>query len=136
MKELRKLNDMVTKIGLKLEKSRYGEKSVCTVEFFNGEKVEFLDKNKQLFDVLSAYKKCGNSQPIVSKQLVEMEKSDTVDVVDSVVDGEKMTFVAVVYELVDGRKYYMFPARFADLTIIDLYYDSYLAQTKTAKKAN
>ncbi len=136
MEELRKLNDMVTKIGLKLEKGRYGDKSICSVEFFNGEKVEFTDKNKQLYDVLMAYKVCGKSNVIKSKSLVEMEKSDTVDFVDNVVDNEKATFIAVVYELIDGKKYYLFPARFADLTIINLYYDSYTAQIKAAKKVN
>ena len=65
MEELRKLNDMVTKIGLKLEKGRYGDKSSCSVEFFNGEKVEFTDKNKQWYDVLMAYKVCGKSKVLL-----------------------------------------------------------------------
>lgn len=137
MEEIRNLNEMVKKIGLKLEKSKYGDKSICSVEFFNGKTIEFLDKNNQLYDVLMATKTCGLEKVIKSKKLVEAVKNDSVDFDDSVVDKDKSTYIAVVYDLANGDEslgtYYLFPRRFSDLTIINLYYKAFLASKATAK---
>lgn len=134
MEDLRKLNDMVNSISLGLDKNtnrNYGERAICTVEFFNGEKLTFKDKNNQLYRLLMAYKKCGINvnSVITSKKLIEEYKSDKLgeisdDDKDSI-DVNKSTFVAVVYE-VDGYKYYLFPSDFTVLRIIDLYYNKFL----------
>ena len=139
MEEIRNLNEMVNSIGLKLEKSKYGDKSICSVEFFNGKVIEFIDKNNQLYDVLMATKTCGldKEKVIKSKKLVGAVKNDAVDFVDSVVDKNKSTYVAVVYDLVNGDEslgsYYLFPRKFSDLTVIGLYYNAFLASKTTAK---
>ncbi|MBQ8845077.1 MAG: hypothetical protein IJ008_03565 [Clostridia bacterium] len=134
MEDLRKLNEMVKAISLGLDKNtnrNYGERAICTVEFFNGEKLTFKDKNNQLYRLLMAYKKCGIdiNNVITSKRLIEDYKSNKLDDIseddkDSI-DNDKSTFVAVLYE-VDGYKYYLFPSDFTVLRIIDLYYNKFL----------
>lgn len=138
MEETRNLNEMVEKISLKLEKNSYGDKSICKVEFFNGKSIDFMDKNNQLYDVLMACKTCGLEKVVKSKKLVEAVKNDNIDFVDSVVDKDKKTYVAVVYELENNGEslgsYYLFPRKYSDLTIINLYYTTFLAQKKSTNK--
>lgn len=128
------LNEMVKSIGLKLEKGRYNEKSVCKVRLFNDEIIDFSDRNKELFDLLNAYRKAGkdiNKDVIKSKKLVEELSSTGVDV--DFADETKGTYFCVVYELFNGRKYRLFASRYADIDILNLYYDEFKKSMKEKK---
>lgn len=132
------LNDMVKDISFKNIKTRYNERKVAVVTLFNDETVEFKD-SEGLYDLFMAYRKTGHEKFIKSKMLVEEAKTGAVDILDGQVDDELSTYVCVLFELENGRKYRLFPARkYADRSIIDLYYENFKAQQKqnaTAKKA-
>lgn len=112
------LNDMVKEISIKRIHSKFGDRDVCFVKLFNDEVVEFKDKDG-LNDLLHSYDKCGISNAVVSKKLVEELKLDE--------EGQATgTFVCVAYELVDGAVYRMFVSRFSSLKIIDNYYNLFM----------
>ena len=124
------LNDMVKGIGMKLNKGRYRDVSVCEVKFFNDKVITFSDDN-HLFDLLKEYQEAGlnMNEVIKSKKLVEEIKTSKVDAVDSSVEDTSSTYFCVLYELSDGSKFRLFAQNgFVSSKIINLYYDQFKKQ--------
>lgn len=130
MVKIRKdLNEMVSSIQLKKLKTRYNERNVCLVTLFDKQEVEFKDADG-LYDLFQSYKKCGKFEGLIlSKTLVEEEK--TASVADDIVDEATGTYFCVLYKLSTGREFRLFLNRpYIDKLIIENSYEVY----KTKKK--
>lgn len=128
------LNDMVQKISLNQEQTRYGTRSTCTVKLFNNETIAFAD-NEGLYELLMSYKKSGQTGYLKSIKLVEELKTGKVDVADGGDDDDTTTYICVLYELADGTKYRLFPSRrYVARKIIDNYYNLFKKQKQQNKK--
>lgn len=129
------LNEMVKSIGMKLEDGRYGRQSICVVKLFNGEVINFVDKNCALYDLLNSYVKLGGKDYIKSKKMEERIKNQKVDTVDDDIGDDGLsTYICVVYTLEDGTEQFLFPSRkFTDRKIIDNYYKLFKKQKQENK---
>lgn len=128
-------NEMVTGIGLGLEKGRFNDKSICSVKFYNGQVAKFLDKDRKLYDVLKVYKDMGFElkNVIKSRKLVEREKKSDFEIDNDIFDENSGTFIAVSYILEDDREYLMFPERQCDFKLVSLSYDKFKQEQKAQK---
>ncbi|MBQ8207041.1 MAG: hypothetical protein IJZ77_06215 [Bacilli bacterium] len=117
--------DMVSSIKFRTISNRFGERHVVDVTLWNNEVVEFKD-DKKLFEICMSYKKCGETDFIKSKKLVE----DLIVNEDGEVTG---TYICVRYELSDGTKVVLFASdSFSARKILDNYYKLY---KQTVKKS-
>lgn len=123
------LNDMVTSIKFSKIENRYGnDRFVSRVKLFNGESIDFNDKDG-LHELLVSFSKSGIEKPIKSVKLVEEVKKSKVDTFDGEVDDAFNTYICVLYELIDDSVFRLFPARkYVDRRIIDNYYRLYKSQ--------
>lgn len=129
------LNDMVSKIEFGAVKGRYGVNYVATVTLFNGETIEFMDTNGGVYALLDSYRKCGITDFLVAKKLVEEEYSSTADITSDEVDESNGTYICVEFTLKDGTKQRLFPRRkYTDRKIIDNYYGLFKSQQKAQKQ--
>lgn len=128
-------NEIVTSIGLSLEKGRFNDKSICSVKLYNGQVAKFFDKDKNLYDVLKVYKDMGFElkNVIKSRKLVEKEKKSDFEIDNDIFDEKSGTFIAVSYILEDNREYLMFPERQCDLKLVNLSYDKFKQEQKAQK---
>jgi hypothetical protein len=118
------LNDMVTSIGFKTISNRFGDRHVVEVKLWNNEVIEFKD-DKKLFEICMSFKKCGETDFIKSRKLVE----DFVINEDGEVTG---TYICVRYELTDGTKVVLFASdSFSARKILDNYYKLYKKTKKS-----
>ncbi len=130
------INDMVDSIKLQKVKTRYNERNVCQVKFFNGVKVEFKD-SEGLYDLLCNLKACGKdaTKLIKSRKLVEEEKTASL-----IIDGDdenSKTYFCVLYELEDGKAFRLFLARpYVDKLAIEAVYEKYKEQQAKAKSTS
>lgn len=119
------LNDMVKDIKFVKIKTRYGDRVVCNVTLFNNEIIEFSDKDG-VYALFTSYLKCGETNFIKSKELVEeYKKNDEGEIVGS--------YICVKYTLKDDSVYRFFVSRFTSLKILDNYYNLFKKQVKTLK---
>lgn len=131
------LNDMVTSIGFKVSKKRWGTSLSCDVKLFNNEVISISGpETKNLFDLLNSYFKCGKTDIVVSKKLVEEVKSTDVDSVDGSAENENKTYICVLYELKNGKKYRLFLSRWEDNDILNNYYELFMKTKTLSKKGN
>lgn len=131
-KKLREdLHDMVDSIKFTKIENRYGnDRFVSRVKLFNGETIDFNDKDG-LHELLVSFSKSGISNPVKSVKLVEEIKQSKVDAFDGEVDDDFLTYICVKYDLVDGSVFRLFPARkYVDRRIVDNYYRLYKSQKK------
>lgn len=116
------LNDIVKAINLKKIKNKFGERNVCVVTLFNDEVVEFKD-NENLYELFQSYMKCGETDFIKSKELVEeLRKDEENNVIGS--------YICVRYTLKDDSVYRLFVSKFNSNKIIDNYYKLYINSKK------
>ena len=125
--EIRKdLNEIVKEIRLKKIKTKYSERNVCLVTLFNDEVIEFSDKEK-IYELFQSYVKCGETDFIKSKELVEEYKLDD--------EGSTIgTYVCVKYTLNDEGVYRLFVSNFNSLKMLDNYYKLYKKTKKVEKQ--
>ena len=64
------LNSIVKNIRFKNIKNKYGSRAVCIVTLFNDVEIEFKDSDG-LYDLFDSYVKCGVTDFIAKKELVE-----------------------------------------------------------------
>ncbi len=131
------LNDMVSKIEFGAVKGRYGTNYIATVTLFNNETLEFADSNGGVYALFDSYKKCGISNFLVSKKLVEEEYQSSSDITGDEVDKATGTYICVEFALKDGTKQRLFPKRkFVDRKIIDNYYGLFKQLQREQKAQN
>lgn len=124
------LNEIVKDMGFKKVKTNFGERIVFNVTFFNDEVVQFKD-NENIYKMFQSFMRCGETDFIKSKKLVEELKLDD----DGSIVG---TYICVKYELKDDSNTVvrMFTTKYNDNTAINNYYKEYkLMQKKAEKKA-
>lgn len=128
------LNDIVSKIEFGAVKGRYGLNYVAKVTLFNGETVEFADKDGGVYALFDSYVKCGVKDYLVSKKLVEEEYQSSSDITGDEVDEANGTYLCVEFSLKDGTKQRLFPKRkYVDRKIIDNYYWLFKEEQKKQK---
>ena len=131
------LNEMVSKIEFGAVKGKYGTNYIATVTLFNGETVEFADRDGGVYALLDSYRKCGVSDFLVSKKLVEEEYQSSSDITGDEVDEATGTYICVEFALKDGTKQRLFPKRkYVDRKIIDNYYGLFKQRQKEQKLQN
>lgn len=118
------LNSIVRDIKFKKIENKFGTRYVCNVTLFNNEVIEFKDSDG-VFDLFNSYHKCGETNFIKSKKLVD-EISEAKD------DKEARVYTCVLFELNDGSKYRLFPTKFVSNKIIDNYYNLYKKNKKVS----
>lgn len=124
------LNCIVAENGIKFKtiRNKFGERHVCEVTLFNGETIEFKD-SEGLFELFQSYVKCGETDFIKSKELVEELKTDD--------EGASVgTYICVKYVLKNEKVYRLFTTKFTSNDIIENYYGLYKKNNKveTPKK--
>ena len=111
------LNEIVKNINFKKIKNKFGERNVCNVTLFNDEIIEFKD-SENLYELFQSYIKCGETDFIKSKELVEEIKTDDEG-------NEVSTYICVKYTLTDDSIYRLFVTKYNSNKIIDNYYKLY-----------
>ncbi len=112
------LMSIVKSIGFKtIKNSKYGDRHVVDVVLTNDVAIEFADKN-DLWSVLKMYEKCGETDVIKSKELVEELKTSE----DGSVTGK---YMCVKYTLKDGSENRLFASKFNGEKQINIFYDKF-----------
>ena len=107
------LNKIVKLARFENIKTKYGSRHPYIVTFFNDEKVEFAD-TEGFYDLLMSYKKCGKTDFVKSKALVEELRTND--------EGEVIgKYVCMKYVLSDDSVYRLFVKNFSSNKIIDNY---------------
>ena len=114
-------------------KGKYATKPVCRVTFYNGDSLDFNDKDG-LLKLLSAYQKMGvdvKKFVVESTSLVEERRTDSIVLDEGEFDETSDTYICVLYVLKPmegqgaGRKFRFFVDGRVNLDIINLYYNNY-----------
>jgi len=120
------LNEIVKDIRFKVIENKFGTRKVVNVVLFNDEIVEFADK-ENIYELFQSFIKCGETDFIKSKELVEEFKLDDME--------EKVgTYICVKYTLKDDSTYRLFTSKFSSNKIIDNYYKLYKNTKKIETK--
>ena len=137
MADVRKdLNCIVKGVQLSNVKTRYATRPVCRVTFFNGDTMDFNDRDG-LLKLLSVYRKGGvdvSKDVVESVQLVEELRTDDIVLSDGEFDETSNTYICVLYTLKTGRKFRFFVDGRVNLDIINFYYDQWKKQQKSIVK--
>ena len=118
------LNKIVSLARFEEIKNKYGVRHPFMVTFFNGKKLEFVDKDG-LYDLLASYKDCGmNVKDLIKfRGLVEEQKINEFNEVEK-------TYICYKFEFNDGTVYRMFARYYSNNQIIKNYFDFYNKKAK------
>lgn len=122
------LNKMVSQIKFEEVGTAKYPRKACMVTLWTGKKIEFADKNGELYDYLLSFVDTGKEKPVKSVCLCEEVKKDASLDFGEGNDENSKTYICVKYTLNSGATFRLFPAKKFGSGIIINYYDAFKKQ--------
>ena len=119
------MTKMIVSSKFVVQNSKYGTRVTLKVKLFNGEEIDFSDKNG-VYDVLNSYKKIGATNYIKSRKLVKVE---TLDEEGNVT--KRYIAIRYIFQDENGENIcLLFPSKFASNVCLENYYRKFCETNK------